>query len=42
MYKQSNNGEDCTKIETTGSTGNIISHLSQKHKIYEHTKPHMC
>ena len=39
VCKQSDNGEDCTKIETTGSTGNIISHLSQKHKIYEHTKP---
>ncbi|RIA81941.1 hypothetical protein C1645_836157 [Glomus cerebriforme] len=30
----------CTaKIETTGPTGNIISYLVQKHKIYEHSKP---
>ena len=28
VCKQSDNGEDCTKIETTGSTGNIISHLN--------------
>ena len=35
MCKQSDNGEDCTKIETIDSTGNIISHL----KIYEYTKP---
>ena len=34
------NGENCTaKIETSGPTGNIISHLSQKHKVYEHSKP---
>jgi hypothetical protein len=34
------NGDKCTtKIETTGSTGNIISHLERKHKIYEHSKP---
>ncbi|GBC12604.1 zinc finger BED domain-containing protein 1-like [Rhizophagus irregularis DAOM 181602=DAOM 197198] len=34
------NGELCaTKIETTGSTGNIISHLGRKHKIYEHSTP---
>jgi hAT family C-terminal dimerisation region len=33
------NGEDCTtRIETSGSTGNIISHLGRKHKIYEHSK----
>ncbi|RIA83028.1 hypothetical protein C1645_834452 [Glomus cerebriforme] len=33
-------GDICTaKIETTGSTGNIISHLARKHKIYEHSKP---
>src|SRR5437763_16092122 len=35
VCKQSDNGKDCTKFETTGSTSNIISHL----KIYEHTKP---
>ena len=34
------NGENCTtKIETSGPTGNIISHLGRKHKIYEHSKP---
>ncbi|CAB4475853.1 unnamed protein product [Rhizophagus irregularis] len=34
------NGENCTsKIETSGPTGNIISHLNRKHKIYEHSKP---
>ena len=34
------NSENCTaKIETLGPTGNIISHLSRKHKIYEHYKP---
>jgi hypothetical protein len=33
-------GDICTtKIETTGSTGNIISYLVRKHKIYEHSKP---
>ncbi|PKB95363.1 hypothetical protein RhiirA5_436854 [Rhizophagus irregularis] len=32
------NGENCTtRIETLGSTGNIISHLKRKHKIYEHS-----
>ncbi|GBC33907.2 zinc finger BED domain-containing protein 4-like [Rhizophagus irregularis DAOM 181602=DAOM 197198] len=31
-------GENCTmRIETLGSTGNIISHLGRKHKIYEHS-----
>ena len=34
------NGENCTtKIETSGPTGNIISHLNWKHKIFEHSKP---
>ncbi|RGB43959.1 hypothetical protein C1646_749176 [Rhizophagus diaphanus] len=34
------NGENCTsKIETFGPTGNIISHLNRKHKIFEHSKP---
>ncbi|GES83504.1 zinc finger BED domain-containing protein 4-like [Rhizophagus clarus] len=33
-------GENCnTKIETSGPTGNIISHLGRRHKIYEHSKP---
>ena len=32
-------GDKCTaKIETSGSTGNIISHLGRKHKIYEYSK----
>ncbi|CAB4488432.1 hypothetical protein RhiirA1_462996 [Rhizophagus irregularis] len=32
------NDENCiTRIETLGSTGNIISHIVQKHKIYEHS-----
>ncbi|RGB27636.1 hypothetical protein C1646_768836 [Rhizophagus diaphanus] len=35
-----NNGENCAaQIETSGPTGNIISHLNQKHKIYEYSKP---
>src|SRR3954466_5239692 len=34
------NSKNCTtKIETLGPTGNIISHLNRKHKIYEHSKP---
>ncbi|CAB4484563.1 hypothetical protein RhiirA5_435687 [Rhizophagus irregularis] len=34
------NGEYCTvEIEISGPTGNIISHLNRKHKIYESTKP---
>src|SRR5581483_3522248 len=34
------NGKNCTtRIETSGSTGNIISHLNRKHKIFEHSKP---
>ncbi|GBC39634.2 zinc finger BED domain-containing protein RICESLEEPER 2-like [Rhizophagus irregularis DAOM 181602=DAOM 197198] len=34
------NGENCAaQIETSGPTGNIISHLNRKHKIYEHSKP---
>ncbi|CAB5187647.1 unnamed protein product [Rhizophagus irregularis] len=34
------NGENCAaQIETSGPTGNIISHLNRKHKIYEHFKP---
>ena len=34
------NGNKCaTTIETSGPTGNIISHLGRKHKIYEHSKP---
>ncbi|GBC42544.2 zinc finger BED domain-containing protein 4-like [Rhizophagus irregularis DAOM 181602=DAOM 197198] len=38
--KLRNNGENCTsKIETSSPTGNIISHLNRKHKIYEHSKP---
>ncbi|CAB4484925.1 unnamed protein product [Rhizophagus irregularis] len=34
------NGENCAaQIKTSGPTGNIISHLNRKHKIYEHSKP---
>ncbi|CAI2192358.1 441_t:CDS:2, partial [Funneliformis geosporum] len=33
-------GKICAaKIETSGSTGNIISHLGRKHKIYEYSIP---
>ncbi|CAI2191830.1 10394_t:CDS:2, partial [Funneliformis geosporum] len=35
-----NSGKICAaKIETSGSTGNIISHLGRKHKIYEYSIP---
>ncbi|GET01513.1 zinc finger BED domain-containing protein 1-like [Rhizophagus clarus] len=37
---QLESGENCnTKIETSGSTGNIISHFGRRHKIYKHSKP---
>lgn len=38
--KKYDNGENCTvEIETSSPTGNIISHLNRKHRIYEYFKP---
>ncbi|RGB36468.1 hypothetical protein C1646_758110 [Rhizophagus diaphanus] len=38
LKSKGNNGENCTtRIETLGSTCNIISHLGRIHKIYEHS-----